>query len=79
MAARRPRRSSRLEAGKSYDVVVEYSREKARAVSLSSAGLSAPLADDAIERAATLAAASDVALVFAGSERRVGLGGLRPP
>jgi beta-glucosidase len=55
-----------MTAGKSYDVVVEYSREKATGFAVLRLGCLPPLADDAIERAAKLAAASDVALVFAG-------------
>ncbi len=55
-----------LEQGKHYEVVVEYSSEGATGFAVNRLGCRAPLPADAIQRAAALAAASDVAVVFAG-------------
>jgi len=57
-----------LEAGTGYDIVIEYACEQASSLGIRAlrAGVMLPLGDDAIERAVTLAAASDVALLFVG-------------
>ncbi len=57
-----------LEAGQSYRVVVEYSYPTTGALHLKAVrvGMVQPLGDEAIERAARLAADSDVALLFVG-------------
>ncbi|HEX5690981.1 MAG TPA: glycoside hydrolase family 3 C-terminal domain-containing protein, partial [Roseiflexaceae bacterium] len=60
--------TTELKAGQSYDLLVEYSARtrgmfSARAIRI---GAFRPLPDDAIERAAELAAGADAALVFVG-------------
>jgi beta-glucosidase len=55
-----------LEQGRSYPIVVEYTSEGATGFAVNRLGCRAPLPEDAIGQAATLAAASDVAVVFAG-------------
>jgi len=57
-----------LEAGTTYEIVIEYACEEASSLGIRAvrAGVIRPLGDDAIERAVALAAASDVALLFVG-------------
>jgi len=57
-----------LQAGQTYDVTIEYACPGAGSLGIKAVrvGVLRPLGDDAIERAATLAAASDVALLFVG-------------
>ncbi|HET6518307.1 MAG TPA: glycoside hydrolase family 3 C-terminal domain-containing protein, partial [Geminicoccaceae bacterium] len=58
----------RLQAGRTYDVVVEYACVPHRALGIKAVrvGVARPLGDEAIERAVELARASDVALLFVG-------------
>jgi beta-glucosidase len=55
-----------LEAGRTCDLRLEYSTQGAAMLAAVRLGYLPPVADDAIERAAALAARSDVALVFVG-------------
>ncbi len=55
-----------LEAGTTYDLRLEYSSQGATMLAGVRLGYRPPVANDAIERAAALAARSDVALVFVG-------------
>lgn len=57
-----------LQAGQSYDVTIEYASPGAGSLGIKAvrAGAIRPLGDDAIERAAALAAAADVAVLFVG-------------
>lgn len=55
-----------LEAGQTYELVVEYSSRGATLLAGVRLGHLPPIGADAIERAAALAARSDVALIFAG-------------
>lgn len=56
-----------LEAGKAVDIVIEFSSDGASMMAGMRFGCLMPLADDAIERAAKLAASADAALVFVGT------------
>jgi beta-glucosidase len=56
-----------LAEGRSYDVKVEYSSENTLSHRWLRVGFMHPLPDDAMERAAAIAADSDVALVFVGT------------
>ncbi|MEA2584542.1 MAG: beta-glucosidase [Thermomicrobiales bacterium] len=60
------RASLDLIAGRSYELAVEYSSEGTRGLKAVRLGYLAPIAPDAIDRAADLAARSDVALLFVG-------------
>lgn len=55
-----------LEAGQTYALRMEYSNQGATMLAAVRLGYLPPIAEDAIERAAALAAQSDVALVFVG-------------
>ncbi|GIV99844.1 glycoside hydrolase family 3 protein [Roseiflexus sp.] len=55
-----------LEAGRTYALRLEYSNQGATMLAAVRLGYLPPVAEDAIERAAALAAQSDVALVFVG-------------
>jgi beta-glucosidase len=55
-----------LEKGRKYAVVMEYSSESATGFAVNRLGCRAPIPADAIQRAAALAAGSDVAVVFVG-------------
>ena len=55
-----------MTAGQSYKLVVEYSSREAMMLTGFRLGYLPPVAEDAIERAAALAARSDVALLFVG-------------
>ncbi len=55
-----------LEAGQPYTLRLEYSNQGATMLAAVRLGYLPPIAEDAIERAAALAAQSDVALVFVG-------------
>jgi beta-glucosidase len=58
----------RLEAGRTYDVVVEYACTQNRALGIKAVrvGVARPLGDEAIERAVERARASDATLLFVG-------------
>jgi beta-glucosidase len=56
----------KLEAGKPYDLLVEYAKTSEMNFAAFQLRYMPPVAPDAIERAARLAAKSDVAIVFAG-------------
>jgi beta-glucosidase len=60
------RATADLIVGQTYDLTVEYSSQDAWAIKAVRFGMLAPVPADSIERAAALAAASDVALIFAG-------------
>ena len=60
-------RGVELQAGKSYTLRLEYSKREAALFAAFRLGYLQPIATDAIERAANLAAQSDVALVFVGT------------
>jgi beta-glucosidase len=57
-----------LEAGRTYEIVVEYGAHPNRALEIKAVriGIAKPLGDDAIARAVELARRADVALVFVG-------------
>lgn len=55
-----------LEAGKEYLITIEYAKSEASPLSAVRLGVLPPVTADALERAASLAAASDVAIVFVG-------------
>ena len=59
--------SIKLEAGKIYNLSLEYNNSDVPLFAAFRLGYLPPIASDAIERAATLAAHSDVALVFVGT------------
>ena len=59
--------SIKLEAGKTYNLSLEYNNSDVPLFAAFRLGYLPPIASDAIERAATLAAHSDVALVFVGT------------
>ncbi len=59
--------SMMLEAGKTYDLRLEFAKTDAFLFAAFRLGHLPPIASDAIDRAATLAANSDVALVFVGT------------
>ncbi|MFC1975200.1 glycoside hydrolase family 3 C-terminal domain-containing protein [Chloroflexota bacterium] len=56
-----------MQAGQSYALKVEYSRENAAMMAALRVGCLQPIAEDALDRAASLAAEADVALVFVGT------------
>ncbi|MCK6627963.1 MAG: glycoside hydrolase family 3 C-terminal domain-containing protein [Anaerolineae bacterium] len=55
-----------FQAGQSYDLVIEYSRQNASVLAALRVGMFQPLGDEAIERAVALAATADVAVICAG-------------
>lgn len=55
-----------FQAGQTYDLVIEYSRQNASILAALRMGMFQPLGDEAIERAVALAAAADVAVICAG-------------
>ncbi|HXV44571.1 MAG TPA: glycoside hydrolase family 3 C-terminal domain-containing protein [Anaerolineae bacterium] len=55
-----------LQAGQSYDLMIEYSRRDSPILAAVRVGVFQPLGDEAIERAVALAATADVAVVCAG-------------
>jgi beta-glucosidase len=56
-----------MQAGQSYALKVEYRREKASMIAALRLGCLLPIAEDALDQAASRAAAADVALVFVGT------------
>lgn len=55
-----------LQAGQSYDLVIEYSRQNASILAAMRVGMFQPLGDEAIEHAVALASTADVAVICAG-------------
>lgn len=55
-----------FQAGQTYDLTIEYSRQNAPILAALRVGMFQPLGDEAIERAVALAATADVAVICAG-------------
>ncbi|GAB4446574.1 MAG: glycoside hydrolase family 3 C-terminal domain-containing protein [Anaerolineae bacterium] len=55
-----------FQAGQSYDLVIEYSRQNSPILAAMRVGMFQPLGDEAIDRAVALAATADVAVICAG-------------
>ncbi|MBN1991610.1 MAG: glycoside hydrolase family 3 C-terminal domain-containing protein [Anaerolineae bacterium] len=67
MGSREMKAEVELQAGRVYALKIEYSREKASMLAGLRVGCLLPIPEDAIKRAATLAAGADVALLFVGT------------